>query len=303
MADVTAPEFSSASIDTTGDETTVVFSENLNDTALGGGEFTLSCTTTGAIGLTYSSGDGTASWVFTNSATVQESGTDTCTVSFDGAANEAEDDAGNDLADFSTQAVTNNSTQGGSYTDTFADESAWSDPGTDFSVTGGYLQADTSDAEIFLLYTTDFGGSDQYQEAEFDAFSANDFPGFIFRVDAIDAAPDGLVVTYDVAYDRFQVWQIDDGGSVAQLGANCDYTLDAGDYVRVDVSGATNSSNIYVCDGGTSPVGVVCNDANDVCKWEALDTTTAGPTYGTYAGIYAYEADSIQYDNWEGYTK
>ena len=113
VADVTAPEWSSTTVSADGDEVTVVFSENLNDTALGGGEFDLDCD--GASGadnvLVYASGDGTATWVFAATSTVQSG--ESCTTGFDGAANEAEDDAGNDLADYGPESVTNNSTQGG----------------------------------------------------------------------------------------------------------------------------------------------------------------------------------------------
>jgi len=112
-ADVTAPTWSSTTVATDGDAVTVVFSENLNDTALGGGEFDLDCDgVSGADNvLVYSSGDGTNTWVFAATSTVQSG--ESCTTGFDGAANEAEDDAGNDLADYGPEAVTNNSTQGG----------------------------------------------------------------------------------------------------------------------------------------------------------------------------------------------
>ena len=110
--DVTAPEWSSTTVAADGDEVTVVFSENLNDTALGGGEFDLDCD--GASGadnvLVYASGDGTNTWVFAATSTVQSG--ESRTTGFDGAANEAEDDAGNDLADYGPESVTNNSTQG-----------------------------------------------------------------------------------------------------------------------------------------------------------------------------------------------
>ena len=130
-ADVRAPTWVSTTVDTTGDVVTVVFSENLTNTALGGGEFDLDCD--GASGadnvLVYASGDGTGTWVFAPTATVQAG--EACTTGFDGAANEAEDDALNDLADYGPVAVTNNSAIGATFlfAETFdgaAEDETWS---------------------------------------------------------------------------------------------------------------------------------------------------------------------------------
>ena len=115
-ADTTAPTFSSATLAADGDTITVLFSELLDDTALGGDEFTLDSDGAGGADnvLTYSSGDGTSTWVFTTTTTI-ESG-ETVTITFDGAANEAEDKADNDLEDFGPLGVTNNSGVGASGT-------------------------------------------------------------------------------------------------------------------------------------------------------------------------------------------
>lgn len=106
--DVTAPTFSSADISADGDTLTVDWSENLTDGGLDGGEFDLDCSVGGDdISLTYSSGDGTSQWTFTIGSTVYQN--EICNLDFDGDTDEAEDDSGNDLADFSDESVTNKS--------------------------------------------------------------------------------------------------------------------------------------------------------------------------------------------------
>ena len=106
-ADIIAPTFSSATVASDGDTVTVLFSELLDDTALGGGEFTLDSDGAGGADnvLVYSSGDGTSTWVFTTTTTIEYD--ETVTITFDGAANEAEDKADNDLADFGPTGITN----------------------------------------------------------------------------------------------------------------------------------------------------------------------------------------------------
>ena len=111
--DTTAPLFVNAVIATNGTTVTVNFTENVTDIGgLGNDEFDIDCNVTGdGITMSYASGDGTSAWVFTAGSTIQSG--ETCDLSFDGDANEVEDSAANDLADFTDEAaVTNNSTQG-----------------------------------------------------------------------------------------------------------------------------------------------------------------------------------------------
>ena len=105
---MTAPTFDSASIPTAGTSISVVFDENVSQGAgYSDGDFTVSASG-GAVTLTYSSGDGTTTHVMTTSRTIEAG--ETVTLSWAGAANGLEDDAGNDLAAFSGESVTNNST-------------------------------------------------------------------------------------------------------------------------------------------------------------------------------------------------
>lgn len=110
--DVTAPEVVSTTVASDGDTVTIVLTEAVSDGGLDGGEFDIDCD--GASGannvLVYSAGDGTASWTFTATSTVQSG--ETCNLDYAGDADEVEDGAGNDLAAIVDGAVTNNSTQG-----------------------------------------------------------------------------------------------------------------------------------------------------------------------------------------------
>ena len=110
IGDVTPPEFSSASIAADGDTVTINFNENVTGTEID--TFTLDCVVAGdPVAMTYASGSGTPSLVFTAGSTITSA--DSCTLDFNGDANDFEDDSNNDLADFDTAAVTNNSEQGG----------------------------------------------------------------------------------------------------------------------------------------------------------------------------------------------
>lgn len=104
--DATAPTLLSATIASNGTTLTLGFSEPV-DTTINTG-FTL--TPSGeAVTLTYASGSGSNSLVYTVSRAIQQE--ETATISYVQPGNGIEDAADNDLASFSGSAVTNNSTQ------------------------------------------------------------------------------------------------------------------------------------------------------------------------------------------------
>jgi hypothetical protein len=107
--DVTAPTMSSATIGTSGASITLAFNESVSVGAGGNGGFTVSLSG-GVATLTYSSGSGSSSLVYTISRTVNQG--ETGTISYTQPGNGIEDTSGNDLATFSNSAVTNNSSQG-----------------------------------------------------------------------------------------------------------------------------------------------------------------------------------------------
>ncbi len=106
-SDVTAPTLSSSTVASNGNSITLAFDESVSVGAGGNGGFTVSLSG-GACTLTYSSGSGSSSLVYTTSRTIQSG--ETGTISYTQPGNGIEDAAGNDLATFTGSAITNNST-------------------------------------------------------------------------------------------------------------------------------------------------------------------------------------------------
>lgn len=109
-ADVTPPTVSSITVAADGTTVTLAMSEDVVIGAGGSGGLTFSASG-GATILTYASGSGTSSLVYTSSRTIGVG--ETITASYTQPGNGIEDEAvaGNDLATFSGTAVTNDSTQ------------------------------------------------------------------------------------------------------------------------------------------------------------------------------------------------
>lgn len=143
-----APTLSSATIATNGTTWTLAFNENVNIGAGGSGGFAVTMSTAGVVALTYSSGDGTTSLVYTGDVTVNSGETASSGLDYTQPGNGIEDDVGTDLATFSTEAVTNNSTEGIVVTPVISLAGANYSPNQ--SVT---LSTTTSGASIY--YTTD----------------------------------------------------------------------------------------------------------------------------------------------------
>lgn len=113
LADTTAPTVSSRTIPTGGTTLVVVHSEIVTHGAGGNGGHTLAATG-GAVTAAYASGAGTNTLTYNLSRTIASG--ETVTHSYTQPGNGVEDAAGNDLATFSAQAVTNNSTQSAGFT-------------------------------------------------------------------------------------------------------------------------------------------------------------------------------------------
>jgi hypothetical protein len=108
--DVTPPEKTSLTIPSAGTTLLLGLSETCSIGAGGNGGLTLSMSG-GAVTASYSSGSGSNTFTYNLSRTVNSG--ETGTASYTQPGNGIEDTAGNDLASFSSQAVTNNSTQSG----------------------------------------------------------------------------------------------------------------------------------------------------------------------------------------------
>lgn len=106
------PTLSSAVIGTSGTSATLGFSEAITTGTGGAAGWDMSCSNAGAVTMTYSSGSGTSSYVYTLGSTVNSG--DTCTADYVQPGDGLEDGDGDDLASITDAVVTNNSTQGGS---------------------------------------------------------------------------------------------------------------------------------------------------------------------------------------------
>lgn len=110
--DVTPPTLTSATIDAAGTSLTLLFNEIVNIGAGGNGGFVVTMSG-GASALTYASGAGSNTLVYTLARTIEAG--ETGTLAYTQPGNGVEDAAGNDLATIGSAAVTNNA-GGGSFT-------------------------------------------------------------------------------------------------------------------------------------------------------------------------------------------
>lgn len=111
--DVTAPTLNTATIGSSGTTITLAFDESVSVGSGGSGGWALTMSGGSAITLTYSSGSGSSSLVYSLSRTVNSGETVSSGLNYTQPGDGIEDSAGNDLANVSSHAVTNNSTQGG----------------------------------------------------------------------------------------------------------------------------------------------------------------------------------------------
>ena len=107
-SDQFAPTLSTATIAAAGTSITFAFNESVNVGTGGNGGWTIT-PSGGAATLSYASGDGTSSLVYTISRTIYTG--ETGTVSYTQPGDGIEDDEGNDLANITDDAVVNDSTQ------------------------------------------------------------------------------------------------------------------------------------------------------------------------------------------------
>lgn len=121
VADVTPPTVTGATLGTNGTTVTISFDETVAVGAGGNSGFVLT-PSGGAATLSYASGSGSSSLVYTASRTINAG--ETITLAYTQPGNGIEDAAGNDLVTFTGQSVTNNSTQGSGPTITGTDPDA-----------------------------------------------------------------------------------------------------------------------------------------------------------------------------------
>ncbi len=142
------PTLSSAAIGTDGTTLTLGWSESVSQgSGYADSQLDLDASTTGNnISLTYSSGDGTATWVYTAGSTI-ESG-ETVDLDFDGTADSIENSGGDDLQAITSASVTNNSTQSSAITCTGDRVLYWPMESTTDITAGGGCSAGTTTAVL-----------------------------------------------------------------------------------------------------------------------------------------------------------
>lgn len=142
-------------INADGDELTIALNEAVSIGAGGNGGFVLDASG-GAATLTYASGSGTSTLVYSISRPILDD--ETVTLDYAQPGNGVEDSAGNDLAGFTEQAVTNNSTQTGGSTPVLLSSVATG--GTTNGVTSGSI--DTTGANLLVVSVSWYaaGGAD-----------------------------------------------------------------------------------------------------------------------------------------------
>ena len=266
--DVTAPTWSSTTVAADGDTVTVVFSENLNDTALGGGEFDLDCDGAGGADnvLVYASGDGTATWVFTSTTTI-ESG-ETCNQDFDGAANEAEDDAGNDLADFTDQAVTNNSTQDGGGPDTYYYPASVTESSDDLTSTTAWTHS-------ALAYGNRIQAGDNGTVTSIEIKMDNNGDSIAMNIGLYDDS-DNLIAQCTTT--------VDVGEGVHWEACVISQAVTSGTWYRVYYNTATDAGQMRYDTGATGYYGTCAYSAGALCDPIPDSETDAG--YAAMARMY-----------------
>lgn len=317
-ADVTAPEFLMATIAADGETVQIIFTENVTGTE--NDTFDLDCDgDSGAnVALTYSSGSGGTSLTFTAGETIQS--TETCNLDFDGDADDFEDDAGNDLADFSDESVTNNSEQSGGQT--FAETFTYSDgelatvssnawvklTGTNSNVASGVfaLAADT-----VYLYATQTSTMSQYAAVEL-ASSPNSYSGIYVRQVATDNSTtlayalrqnnqDDLLLRYCTGVSCTDIATVDPG----TIGENDSFGLE------VTGTGSSTQWKVWYWDNATPPAreswgtcdyGVyISGQSATTCDTGNQAVSDLGSNYadtGKYAGLYHGGGDTQSMDNW-----
>jgi hypothetical protein len=156
--DVTAPTVSTRTVSANGTTFTIACSETVSVGAGGNGGFTLTPTNGGAaVTLSYASGSGSANLVYTASRAITRN--ETLTLAYVQPGNGIEDAAGNDLASFSGQAVTNNSTQNTAATDISLSSTTVSTSGGVNTVVGTLSNDDPDPGDTFT-YTLVAGTGD-----------------------------------------------------------------------------------------------------------------------------------------------
>lgn len=289
-ADVTAPTLLSATIDEAGTSLTLVFDEAVTFGAGGNGGW-VPTLTGGAATLTYASGAGTTTLVYTLSRTVDLG--ETGTVAYTQPSGGVEDAAGNDLAEIVDGAVTNNSTQGGGPTLVISDDFAYSDGELEtvssavWVVKSGGITVDTgrviaNNASHSLAHHTTAVNADMRSEITYAVDGAS-YIGVAVRVQS--SGDNGYVCFYDGT--DLHLWQISSGAeTVIQTAAVGSITK-----IALEASGAGALTRLKV---------QVDTGSGWVDQW--TDQNPAVDHDGGFAGVSGYAAGASAGDAFRAYN-
>jgi hypothetical protein len=297
-ADTTPPTMSTSAIGTNGTSWTQAFSESVTVGAGGNAGWSGSCTTAGAITLTYASGSGTSSLVYTGSPTVNSG--DTCTISYTQPTHGITDLAGNDLASISSHAVTDGSTQGAtltcSVTDPFANLTNWTDKKANgfFGVSGGQLLLSTTSGAVGLLEYSAAATSTaqdffQIQFTTISASAENEI-GLFFR--SANDTGSFYAVAYDTTAHAVYLERNANWAWVSSAATSIAHTFSNGDYLRVKVTGTGTSTKVYAYYSSDGSTWTLLDSDADGISWNfSIAAQRPDATYadtGKYGGISVY---------------
>jgi len=290
--DVTAPEFSSATIN--GTALVINFSEAVTrGTGYNDSDIDLDMSTTGSnIGVTYVTGDGTSQWSMT-AASAAVNG-ETVDLDFNGDADSIEDAAGNDLAALVSETVTNNTSAGYDIEDDFSGANNFVDlvAGSGVIISSGVLIRENNYAENFAYYNTDLGSANHCVRADVDT-SDNNESGLMIRVNPTNDT--GYIVFLNSANDRVYLESYSAGSGTFVV-----YTA----LGTVTITPDTKYDVLVTVSGSTFNVFVDWNDDGDYLDTDEnpiSDYSDSTYSTGNYVGAYFNDNNGTQeIDNYIG---
>lgn len=271
-----------------GDTHTLVFSEAITFGAGGSGGFVANMSG-GAVNLTYSSGSGTTSIVFTGNRTVESSETQTGdNGAYTQPGNGAEDSAGQDVVTFTGHTITNDSEAGGggaTAADTF--NRANENPMSTLTMSDGTSTWQTSqsaatvDWQILTNQVLPVSGAITIKRVASPTFASNQWAeitlvsGNTVQVGpAVRIQSDSDADCY-VAYcnnsNEIVIYRVADTGTLGYtsiVSSGTGLTLSAGDVIRLEANGTTLTAY-----------------QNGVQRAQGTDATHSGGQPGLYTGV------------------
>ena len=257
--DVTPPTLQSVTIGTNGTTWTFVFSESVTFGGGGNGGWAVTMSGAGAVGLTYASGSGTSTLIYTGSPTVGAGETVSAGLDYTQPGDGVEDLSGNDLASIDDAVVVNNSTQGNEEDCTGGCIWVASWTGTDVLNSGtSYIWDTVQDAGGFLSLGTTSGYGFNGVQSEYLVLSGN-LTNYAFLREAVTATSQGgwrlgFYVSTGFSATNTIMLKIFRGSTMELMYFTYGYD-GSNHYVKASV-GNSGSTFTELTDGSTSKVNI-----------------------------------------------